>query len=1030
MSFSYKTLNSNDITLTSYIANKQWEANSSSLSQNGVTIYVGENLPVTKDNPFNPIDDTQTSNDEYRRLVFESIKHLYYENYTSASLTGQFFQSSSYFNYEQSTLVSGTIRNLTTITGSNLNPNIPVIYDDITSQSLFDKASTLYDLSSSLDPDEGSRVVIISIDKKIYGSGLSPKSVNISGSTYNIQDDGEGNLLDTLATSSLYIGNVFYSQGLIIITDQNYLCILGIPPTAVNDYFSYDNTTSPPYLDILGNDFTDCGNINYTSFSPNNIPGYTFPNYTQNNGLITITPDQTSVIPGNYQLGYTIASTTGIRSNTASISLTINSQPLEISNIINGFTCYGTSSLVPVTCSISYGIPYYSWSFDGGINYSSSNSLIGITVSGSVLSSTNNLFYVKDYTGNIYSSSFNSWYPALAPGRYYGDFTPGVDIQTPFYTTPLCSSTASNGTIYIKRGTATQASVNGGAFTNLSKFDPGTAFTNATTASTIIYKNAVGCTTSSIFNIPFITSVTASFTTSSATCYEGTNGTATFAFTNALSNNYYEFYKNGVGVVQAYLVSPSASVTFTNLEPTSSYELELFSETPYCDNQHYYKSFTVGRPNPITFSASASYIDSCSNAVTFSATGGTPPYTYFAADTGSGVTYSSDSSSVSLTSLSGSVYSLSVIDNNGCSSSSSLLTVFGRQYEYSGSVCSGSTGYVSSSAIHQKFNYGPYSGSVVTSSYSSGSILIGPTIDFKQSFVSGTIDSILPCQGLSYYRLNYDPVTCPPGGCVIPVLTSATVTSCNAYDGNYNIYYNSGSTNAVYTYIQYSTSPTFFYKLTSSSLITNASPTILPINVNNLPLPPSSPFTIVYFRAYNSCSSGFGTSSFSNTLTASCIPPPTPTYSSFTLQVKNHATNSIRYTNPLTGTVISVSNNQSSSFNFSTETTSTQIAISGTPSGNIKNPNNLYDYYINVYSSAAVDCYVNTLVTPLLSNTYQNPTSINCGYTDGEFLAFFDSDGSGNTYDVKVAIDRNSYIAGGTITLDIFRSILIYDEQL
>jgi len=188
MSFSYKTLNSNDITLTSYIANKQWEANSSSLSQNGVTIYVGENLPITRDNPFDPIDDTQTSNEEYRRLIFESIKHLYYENYTSGSLTGQFFNSSSYFNYEQSTLVSGTIRNLTTTTGSNLNPSEPAIYDSAASRSLFDKVSTLYDLDD-LDPDAGSRVVAISIDKSIYGSGLSPKSVNISGSTYNIQDD-------------------------------------------------------------------------------------------------------------------------------------------------------------------------------------------------------------------------------------------------------------------------------------------------------------------------------------------------------------------------------------------------------------------------------------------------------------------------------------------------------------------------------------------------------------------------------------------------------------------------------------------------------------------------------------------------------------------------------------------------------------------------------------------------------------------------------------------------------------------------
>ena len=128
MSFSYKTLNSNDIALTSYIANKQWEVTDATLSQNGVTIYIGENLPINKANPFDPTNDSQTENEEYRRLVFDSIKNLYYQNYVSGTLSGQFFQSSSFFNYEQSTLVSGTIRNLPTITGSSAIANNPTLY--------------------------------------------------------------------------------------------------------------------------------------------------------------------------------------------------------------------------------------------------------------------------------------------------------------------------------------------------------------------------------------------------------------------------------------------------------------------------------------------------------------------------------------------------------------------------------------------------------------------------------------------------------------------------------------------------------------------------------------------------------------------------------------------------------------------------------------------------------------------------------------------------------------------------------------
>ena len=75
---------------------------------------------------FDPINDVETSNDEYRRLIFESVKHLYYENYTNGLLTGQFFKSSSYSNYEQTTLISGSMlssyKNLSTVTGSGYGP--------------------------------------------------------------------------------------------------------------------------------------------------------------------------------------------------------------------------------------------------------------------------------------------------------------------------------------------------------------------------------------------------------------------------------------------------------------------------------------------------------------------------------------------------------------------------------------------------------------------------------------------------------------------------------------------------------------------------------------------------------------------------------------------------------------------------------------------------------------------------------------------------------------------------------------------
>ena len=674
MSFSYKTLNSTDITLTSYIANKQWEVKNSALSSSGITVYIGENLPISSSTPFDPINDVQTSNEEYRRLIYRSIKHLYYSNYISGSSKGQFFNSSSYFNYEQSTLVSGTIRNLPIMT-SSVFLNIPTLYDDVF--SLYDIPTSIYDSDNSSLNDVGNRIAVISIDKNIIGSGLSPNSVHISGSTYNIQDDGEGNIIDIL--TSTYIGNVFYSQGLIVITNQNYLCVFGVPPTTLDNSYSFNNTTPSKVLEVMTNDFDDCGVIDYNSFLALASPGYSFPPYTQTGGIITITPtNQSGSIPGEYKLNYTIANNSGIRSNTSSINLTITSQSLSISNLIISSSCYGTSSLRPVTFSINYGVPYYSYSFDG-TNYTSSNSLTTVNVSGSVLSSTSSKVYVKDYFGTIVTASFNSWYPL------------------PFALTTLSSSAILCGptgttTIQIDAGySAVSASVNGGAYKAL----PNT-FDNATTSSTILYKDAYGCVATSTFNLTSIPPITGSLITTDPINYGGSNGDATFRFTNNLQNQYYQYFASDYidhplpqfsGSLPAS-INNTSSITFSNLNAAASYTMSVFPTTiPSCSTQNYYTTFQLTNPTLITFTTTASYQDSCSNAVIYNAAGGYPPYTFIATNAVTLESYQSSSNIIMLPNLSGSVYNTSVIDSKGVSMAGTPITVYGREYIYVGTQC-------------------------------------------------------------------------------------------------------------------------------------------------------------------------------------------------------------------------------------------------------------------------------------------------------------------------------------------------------
>lgn len=675
MGFSYKTLSSNDITLTSYIANKFWEVKNTTLSENGVTIYIGENLPISRNFPFNPENDTETSNDEYRRLIFESIKHLFYKNYISGSSTGQFFNSSSYFNYEQSTLASGsgetTLRFLPQITGSD--PYNPASYD---SNILYDNDS-LYD-ETSYDGDRGSKIAVISIDQNIFGSGLSPNSVFISGSNYYLRDDGEGNFYDFYTeanyinpVSSSLIGNIFYSHGLIVITNEDYLCVFGSPPTALNDYISYFNLDAPQTFDILANDFTDCGFINFDGFTTHSVEGYNFPTFTYNNGEISFPAIQQNLIPGEYKLGYTITNDSSITSNTASINLTVTSEPLQIINIISSSVCFNSTASVPVTFSIDYGVPYYSYSLDGGNTYLGVNELFNVIVSGSITSSNNNIIYAKDYLGEITTQTFSSWYPEVLAN---------INIQK-----LPCSDISTDGRIYIEEDTAISASING-----VSKALPA-LFTGIPTGSiTVGLTSSFGCTTSSILEVGIYPPLTASITQSNIACYGNSNGFLRVNLTNIIDT----LYVNLQDPTGSYIYSNiplsnfvNNSITASNLS-TGSYDLSVFS-IGMSECQGYNNTFTLTSPDLINYTFTASYIDSCSNQVEFNdITGGTSPYTLIAIKSGSGEIYSSNTSTIDLETLEGGTYTSYIIDNNACQSFTSSIEVFGRQFIYSGSECS------------------------------------------------------------------------------------------------------------------------------------------------------------------------------------------------------------------------------------------------------------------------------------------------------------------------------------------------------
>jgi hypothetical protein len=167
---------------------------------------------------------------QYEGLVYNSINHLFYHSFSGSLLdtsslamsplyvsASQQYATSSYFIYDE----NPKFRNYFP-TGAN----------------------------------EGIRV--LTINQSVYGNKVLPYNFILSSSVYYLTDDGNGNIYDYNTT---FVGNIFYPQGLAIITNQDYQNMFPLPPLAVADIINvkasdYDKTGS-----ILGNDLARFGSL-------------------------------------------------------------------------------------------------------------------------------------------------------------------------------------------------------------------------------------------------------------------------------------------------------------------------------------------------------------------------------------------------------------------------------------------------------------------------------------------------------------------------------------------------------------------------------------------------------------------------------------------------------------------------------------------------------------------------------------------------------------------------------------------------
>jgi len=186
---SFKKLSKSDVSVVPYHANKQWTINFGCYptSSEYLTIYKGINLTSSFSSGSDPVNEGQ-----FERLIYTQINHMFYQSYTSSLNTSSLMNSIYYESASQQRPTSSYF-----------------IYND--------KDNLIKSFPTGVN--EGIRV--LSVNQSIYGNKILPNTFQVSSSKYNIRDDGFGNLFN-YSGSTTHIGNIFYAQGIAIITSQDY----------------------------------------------------------------------------------------------------------------------------------------------------------------------------------------------------------------------------------------------------------------------------------------------------------------------------------------------------------------------------------------------------------------------------------------------------------------------------------------------------------------------------------------------------------------------------------------------------------------------------------------------------------------------------------------------------------------------------------------------------------------------------------------------------------------------------------------
>jgi len=208
---AYKQLLASDIIVSPLEVNKGFTFYSAAqFTGSNVSIdrFLGTNLTTSLFEPNSEPITGQTTT-QYQRLIYNSIKELYYSNYTNQNVYGDPSNGPS--------LVPGADEE-----GNRLLPSgsFPAYYN---------YPQTTLNYQVFYPTESNVKTGVISIPSKLFGDYIKPGSFKFKCESGSFYDDGEGNIL----TGSEYVGNIYYPHGIITLTgnsniyDPTFASLLG-----------------------------------------------------------------------------------------------------------------------------------------------------------------------------------------------------------------------------------------------------------------------------------------------------------------------------------------------------------------------------------------------------------------------------------------------------------------------------------------------------------------------------------------------------------------------------------------------------------------------------------------------------------------------------------------------------------------------------------------------------------------------------------------------------------------------------------